>query len=50
MEFIGLISCYKFKVVMEDPSKYFRVLIKFMDEQFVDSFVNWSYLFLNCFF
>ena len=32
---------------MEDPYKIFRVLIKFMDEQYVDSFLNDGLLFMN---
>lgn len=32
---------------MEDPYKIFRVLIKFMDEQYVDSFLNEGLLFMN---
>ena len=32
---------------MEDPYKIFRVLIKFMDEVYVDSFLNDGLLFMN---
>ncbi|MBY7900401.1 hypothetical protein KW459_05690 [Vibrio fluvialis] len=32
---------------MEDPYKIFRVLIKFMDEGYVDSFLNDGLLFMN---
>ena len=32
---------------MEDPYKIFRVLIKFMDERYVDSFLNDGLLFMN---
>ncbi|MGK0271951.1 MAG: hypothetical protein ACI88H_002617 [Cocleimonas sp.] len=32
---------------MEDPNKIFRVLIKFMDEQYVDSFLKEGLLFMN---
>lgn len=32
---------------MEDPHKIFRVLIKLMDEQYVDSFMNDGLLFMN---
>lgn len=32
---------------MEDPNKMFRVLIKFMDEGYVDSFLNDGLLFMN---
>ena len=32
---------------MEDPNNIFRVLIKFMDEQYVDSFLNEGHLFIN---
>jgi hypothetical protein len=32
---------------MEDPYKIFRVLIKFMDEKYVDSFLNEGLLFMN---
>lgn len=32
---------------MDNPNKIFRVLIKFMDEQYVDSFLNEGLLFMN---
>jgi hypothetical protein len=32
---------------MEDPNKFYRVLIKFMDEQYVESFINEGLLFMN---
>ncbi|WGO98134.1 hypothetical protein QFX18_19185 [Saccharophagus degradans] len=32
---------------MDDPYKIFRVLIKFMDEKYVDSFLNDGLLFMN---
>jgi hypothetical protein len=32
---------------MEDPNKIFRVLIKFMNEKYVDSFVNEGLIFMN---
>lgn len=32
---------------MADPNKIYRVLIKFMEEQFVDSFMNDGLLFMN---
>lgn len=32
---------------MEDPNKIFRALIKFMDEKYVDSFLNEGLLFMN---
>uniref|UniRef100_UPI001F3D8C09 hypothetical protein n=1 Tax=Vibrio penaeicida TaxID=104609 RepID=UPI001F3D8C09 len=43
----GLSWRYKFEVGMEDPSKIYRILIKFMDEQYVDSFVNEGLIFMN---
>jgi hypothetical protein len=32
---------------MEDPNKFYRILIKFMDEQYVESFINEGLLFMN---
>ncbi|MCP3130061.1 hypothetical protein [Shewanella sp. KJ2020] len=32
---------------MDDPKKVFRILIKFMDEQYVDSFIKEGLLFMN---
>lgn len=32
---------------MEDPNKIFRVLVKFMNEEYVDSFMNDGLLFMN---
>ena len=34
-------------LAMEDPNKIFRVLIKFMDEQHVDSFLKEGLIFMN---
>tara|TARA_R110002050_G_scaffold172662_1_gene304863 strand:- start:252 stop:1010 length:759 start_codon:yes stop_codon:yes gene_type:complete len=50
--FIGILANTLLQVLrnpekMEDPYKIFRVLIKFMDEQYVDSFLNDGLLYMN---